>query len=71
MDVVRDGEIVFERQEMVQMRLWRVADLARLDPGVTRLVNPHVYHVSVSETLWQLKKDLIEKYKNTDEAELI
>jgi nicotinate phosphoribosyltransferase len=38
----------------------RLADLERLDPGVRRLVNPHVYHVSLSADLWHLKQDLVE-----------
>jgi nicotinate phosphoribosyltransferase len=31
----------------------------RLDAGVRRLVNPHIYHVSLTERLWQLKQELI------------
>jgi nicotinate phosphoribosyltransferase len=41
------------------MRALRTADLERLDPGVRRLMNPHIYHVSLSERLWQLKEALI------------
>ncbi|HKJ26994.1 MAG TPA: nicotinate phosphoribosyltransferase [Anaerolineales bacterium] len=69
-DVVKNGEVVYIRPEIEKIRTQRAADLARLDPGVTRLVNPHIYHVSVSETLWQLKRSLIEKYKkrNSDES---
>lgn len=37
----------------------RVADLARLHPGVRRLVNPQTYHVSLSPELFNLKRDLI------------
>jgi nicotinate phosphoribosyltransferase len=37
----------------------RKMDLGCLHPGVTRLMNPHIYHVSLSEALWQLKQDLI------------
>jgi nicotinate phosphoribosyltransferase len=33
--------------------------MERLDAGVKRLVNPHVYHVSLSEQLWDLKQRLI------------
>jgi nicotinate phosphoribosyltransferase len=39
----------------------RQADLGRLDPGVRRLVNPHIYHVSLSSELLKLKSDLIEQ----------
>ncbi len=39
-------------------RARRVADLDRLDAGVKRLVNPHVYHVSVTTALADLKTTL-------------
>ena len=35
------------------------ADLARLDIGVRRIVNPHVYHVSASDRLHRLRADLV------------
>jgi nicotinate phosphoribosyltransferase len=44
-----------------QLRQRREADEERLDPGVMRLLNPHIYHVSLSEELWRLKQRLIEE----------
>jgi len=44
---------------VTEARKRRVADLERLDPGVKRLVNPHVYHVSVTRALSELKVRLI------------
>jgi nicotinate phosphoribosyltransferase len=41
------------------MRAQRQADLERLDPGVCRIINPHIYHVSLTEKLWHLKQDLV------------
>jgi nicotinate phosphoribosyltransferase len=41
------------------MRERREADIERLDPGVKRLINPHVYHVSLTQRLWELKKGLV------------
>jgi nicotinate phosphoribosyltransferase len=41
------------------MRAWRTADLARLDPGVRRLVNPHVYHVSLTGRVKELQRRLV------------
>lgn len=35
------------------------ADLARLDIGVRRIVNPHVYHVSATERLHRLRTELV------------
>ena len=37
------------------IRAARLRDVEALDPGIRRLVNPHIYHVSLSEKLWNLK----------------
>lgn len=58
-DVLRDGKLVYDLPPLEQMRKVRQDDLARLDPGVKRLVNPHIYHVSLSERLWNLKQELV------------
>ena len=42
------------------------ADLDRLDPGVRRLINPHVYHVSLTTELWQLKRRLVAETREAD-----
>jgi nicotinate phosphoribosyltransferase len=34
-------------------------DLAALDPGVRRLVNPHTYHVSITEAVYEEKRRLL------------
>ena len=44
-------------------RARRSADLARLDPGVRRLVNPHTYHVSLTPELSDLKHRLVADFK--------
>jgi nicotinate phosphoribosyltransferase len=58
-DVVREGKVVNEWPSLEEIRRRRILDEERLDPGVQRLINPHVYHVSLSERLWNLKQDLI------------
>ena len=57
--VFEGGERQVDTPTIEQMRSRRNDDLSRLDPGVRRLVNPHVYHVSLSERLWALKQGLI------------
>ncbi len=42
-----------------ELRARCAADVERLDTGVRRLVNPHVYHVSATERLHRLRVDLI------------
>ncbi len=59
-DVLRDGELVYDCPPIETMRERRRHDVARLDPGVKRLLNPHIYHVSLTQHLWNLKQELIE-----------
>jgi len=54
--------VVGEIPSIEEMRERRRADLDRLDPGVKRLVNPHIYHVSLSQKMWDLKQDLIDEF---------
>ena len=44
----------------------READVERLDPGVRRLMNPHIYHVSLTEKLWNYKQELIREVITTE-----
>jgi nicotinate phosphoribosyltransferase len=58
-EVLKEGKIVIDLPDIEEMRARRTEDVARLDPGVRRLMNPHIYHVSLSERLWNLKQELI------------
>jgi nicotinate phosphoribosyltransferase len=59
-EVLREGKLVYDLPSLEAIRQQRVADIEALDPGIRRLVNPHIYHVSLSERLWDLKQGLIE-----------
>ncbi|MFN3706053.1 MAG: nicotinate phosphoribosyltransferase [Thermoflexales bacterium] len=58
-EVLRQGQLCVELGDIEAMRQVRQRDVARLDPGVRRLINPHGYHVSLSQSLWELKQQLI------------
>ena len=49
-------------EEIILAQQRRLADLERLDPGVRRLVNPHVYHVSMTPELAKLKHEMISRH---------
>jgi nicotinate phosphoribosyltransferase len=55
----REGERIGSVPSLDEMRQRRLADLERLDVGVRRLVNPHVYHVSLTQKVKQLQAELI------------
>jgi nicotinate phosphoribosyltransferase len=59
-DVLREGRLVYDLPTIEDMRALRTSDVERLDPGVRRLINPHIYHVSLTQRLWELKQALIE-----------
>lgn len=47
-----------------EIRERRQADLNRLDPGVRRIMNPHIYHVSLTQKLWELKQQLVQSARS-------
>ena len=57
--VLDQGKRVYDLPSIDELRANRLADVRRLDPGVRRLMNPHVYHVSLTQRLWDLKQELI------------
>lgn len=57
--VWEDGRVAVDVPALGEIRARRQADLERLDPGVCRVMNPHIYHVSLTEHLWDEKQKLI------------
>lgn len=57
--VMDSGEIIYESPSIDAMRATRKRDIELLDPGVRRIVNPHIYHVSLSQKLWDLKQRIL------------
>jgi nicotinate phosphoribosyltransferase len=60
-EVLRDGKLVYNLPTLEEIRKVRLADRSALDPGVRRLMNPHTYHVSLTQRLWDLKQELIKQ----------
>ncbi|HSR29806.1 MAG TPA: nicotinate phosphoribosyltransferase [Anaerolineae bacterium] len=58
-DVLLEGKLVYDLPSIEGIRQRRLEDVRHLDPGVRRLMNPHIYHVSLSQRLWDLKQELI------------
>jgi nicotinate phosphoribosyltransferase len=61
-EILHSGEQVYQWPTIDEMRALREHDLEKLHSGVKRLVNPHVYHVSLSSRLWDLKQELVQQY---------
>ena len=71
-EVLREGKLVYDLPTLDEIRARRQEDIGALDPGIRRLVNPHIYHVSLAQKLWDLKQELIaqarEGIKEEEEA---
>ncbi|MCL2557564.1 MAG: nicotinate phosphoribosyltransferase [Treponema sp.] len=59
---VRSGEAVSPRPALAAIREKSLADFATFDQTYKRLLNPHVYKVSITEKLRKLKLDLIGRH---------
>ena len=59
-----DGRQVGDVPSVDDMRTIRKADLVSLDPGVKRLMHPHLYHVSLTQRLWDFKQGLVRDLRN-------
>ncbi|MGH8928754.1 MAG: nicotinate phosphoribosyltransferase [Acidimicrobiia bacterium] len=59
---VSTSDLPSAHDEVVMAQRRRLDDLERLDPGVRRLVNPHVYHVSLTPDLARLKQEMISQH---------
>lgn len=69
-NVLSQGHLVCDLPTTEEIRRRRAADLERLDPGVRRIVNPHVYHVSLTQWLWKLKQEMIHSTKGGPEGDM-
>jgi nicotinate phosphoribosyltransferase len=58
-EIISEGKIVYDFPSIEGMRQNRISDMERLDPGVRRIMYPHIYHVSLTQRLWDLKQKLI------------
>lgn len=57
-----DGKRHGAEPDLGTLRDRRKADLDRLDPGVRRLVNPHIYHVSLTRRMKDLQSKLVAEF---------
>jgi nicotinate phosphoribosyltransferase len=69
-DVLKDGNLTGEQASLEEIRQLRRQDLERLDPGVRRLLNPHVYHVSLTPRLKRLKQSLVQSTKASNQKQI-
>src|SRR5699024_1887532 len=63
-DIFKDGELVYEREEVAEIKRRLESNLSILWEEYKRFLNQEAYPVELSTELWQIKQDLIEEASN-------
>ena len=61
--IFENGKLVYELPTLKEIRAYAKEEHMKLWPEVLRLEKPHEYYVDLSQKLWDLKQELIKKYK--------
>ncbi len=61
--IFEKGKLVYDLPTLPQIRAYAKAEHEKLWPEVLRLERPHQYYVDLSQKLWDLRQELIKKYK--------
>ncbi len=60
--VVKNGKRIKKSIELNRIKDYAIKEISTLDSTYKRLINPHIYKVSISDELKKLKWDLLNKY---------
>ena len=63
--IFKDGKQVYELPELTKIREHCKEEIEGMWDEVRRFTNPHNYYVDLSEKLWQIKHDMISKFRNS------
>jgi len=62
--IFKKGELIYQIPDLKTIREYAKEEHQKLWPEVLRLERPHQYYVDLSQKLWDLKQELIKKYKS-------
>ena len=57
-----DGECVYESPALMDIQKYCKQELATLRPESQRLINAQTIHVDLSQSLYDLKQDMLKQY---------
>lgn len=64
-DVIKDGKLVYKLPTLREIKEYASRELASFWDEYKRLDRPHVYKVDLSDKLYELKKEMLEKIRAT------
>jgi nicotinate phosphoribosyltransferase len=59
--VMVGGKLVYELPKVMEIQQHLKEEIETMWPATTRFTNPHEYHVDLSDKLWNLKNDILNK----------
>ncbi|MBO4338826.1 MAG: nicotinate phosphoribosyltransferase [Clostridiales bacterium] len=67
--IFKGGELVYKKPSLEEIRTYCAEQVDTLWDEVTRFENPHNYYVDLSEKLWNIKNELLLKYRTGSNKE--
>ena len=67
-DVIKNGKLVYDFPTLKQVKEYAKSELDSFWDEYKRLDRPHVYKVDLSDSLYELKRSLLEKYRGVSKA---
>ena len=62
--IFRSGELVYELPTLKEIREYCAKEIDGMWDEVRRFSNPHNYYVDLSEKLWKLKQEMLDKHRH-------
>jgi nicotinate phosphoribosyltransferase len=62
--IFQGGKLVYQSPTIGEMRAWCAAELELMWDEVKRFENPHNYYVDLSQKLWDVKQDLLNRARH-------
>ena len=62
-DIIKNGKQVYKMPDLAEIKAYAKKDLDSFWDEYKRLDKPHVYKVDLSDGLYELKKDMLEKIR--------
>ncbi len=63
---IREGEIVDELPSLQEIQTLTRGNLLALDKSYKRIINPHIYKVSISDGVKETKRALLRRYLGSE-----
>lgn len=62
--IFEKGKCVYNSPSVMEIQGIKNSEFSKLWPEITRIENPHIYYVDLSENLWKNNQELLNKHSN-------